>query len=603
MPPPLVSVVITSYNRERYIATAIESVLAQSMTDFELIITDNASRDRTVDIARSYESDQRVRVHVNDSNIGQFPNRNLGAALARGKYLKYVDSDDAIYPHCLEVMAHMMERHPHAGMLLTAWSRNDPFYPFVLSPKEAYRRCFIHGERMSNSPLTCMFRRTLFNEIGGFDNERWPLSGDWDLILKLARTASVLFAPTGLCFYRTHGASLTSTADPVDNFTTEGLRISLEALRHPDCALPESEKQWATGKLLGSVVLYAANLALKKKMPAAALQLLKASFPALREAAGLFRQKQPQPDRTGVGNEPDWGDFPRAKHDRLRLGASTIRDDNGVSVVLCGDGRPEAWERTIRCALVQSDENYELVVVKTPRTNGIFDTLLARYPGLRLLEVSESNIWEARNIAAEECRGRFIKFIEPGALLYPYAIEFHAWPLKQNKAIDFVSWGQLGTAPDLLWLDMSSAAALELCLFFRVFSVGLASATVRKNSFLKLNGFDPSYGRLASARLFVSLSLEEGLIHGMLGQIANEGLEPFPDNYKISLLKKLGSILRENAAKNPLIKNRNIDEVPMALAESIKDRCIMKQKWNWYSYPWTRISEAIEASKDNDQIS
>ncbi len=91
---PLVSVLMTSYNREKYIAEAIRSVLASTYTHFELIIVDDHSKDSTVMIARSFaDIDNRVRVHVNEKNLGDYPSRKEAASYATGKYLKYVDSD------------------------------------------------------------------------------------------------------------------------------------------------------------------------------------------------------------------------------------------------------------------------------------------------------------------------------------------------------------------------------------------------------------------------------------------------------------------------------------------------------------------------------
>src|SRR4051812_47750099 len=92
---PLVSVLMTSYNREKYIAQAIESVIASTYSNLELIIVDDCSKDSTVSIARSYaENDKRVKVYVNEKNLGDYPNRNKAASYATGKYLKYVDADD-----------------------------------------------------------------------------------------------------------------------------------------------------------------------------------------------------------------------------------------------------------------------------------------------------------------------------------------------------------------------------------------------------------------------------------------------------------------------------------------------------------------------------
>ena len=114
---PRVSVLMTAYNREKYIAEAIESVLASTYTNYELIIMDDGSSDNTVNIARSFEiKDRRVKVFKNETNLGQFPNRNMAATYAQGTYLKYVDSDDVIYPYTLEMMVNNMEQFPEAAL-------------------------------------------------------------------------------------------------------------------------------------------------------------------------------------------------------------------------------------------------------------------------------------------------------------------------------------------------------------------------------------------------------------------------------------------------------------------------------------------------------
>jgi len=102
----LVSILMTAYNRERYIAEAIESVLRSSYDELELIVVDDGSSDGTRAVAERYAAiDRRARVYVNDVNLGDYPNRNRAASYARGVYLKYVDSDDVLYPHAIAVMA------------------------------------------------------------------------------------------------------------------------------------------------------------------------------------------------------------------------------------------------------------------------------------------------------------------------------------------------------------------------------------------------------------------------------------------------------------------------------------------------------------------
>jgi glycosyltransferase involved in cell wall biosynthesis len=99
-------------------------VLAQTLQDFELIVSDDRSTDRTVEIANEYaRRDPRVRVSVNERNLGDYGNRRVIASLARGRFLKYHDSDDVMYPHCLAVMADSLLKEPSAAFALSAVSQ------------------------------------------------------------------------------------------------------------------------------------------------------------------------------------------------------------------------------------------------------------------------------------------------------------------------------------------------------------------------------------------------------------------------------------------------------------------------------------------------
>ena len=102
MHAPTVSVLMTSYNHEQYIGAAIESVLASTFADFELIVVDDCSLDQTAALAHQYaRTDRRIHVVTNDKNLGDYPNRNQAASYATGTYLKYLDADDLLYPHSL----------------------------------------------------------------------------------------------------------------------------------------------------------------------------------------------------------------------------------------------------------------------------------------------------------------------------------------------------------------------------------------------------------------------------------------------------------------------------------------------------------------------
>lgn len=113
LPAPTVSIGLAVYNGERYLRQAIESILAQTYTDFELILSDNASTDRTDEICREYEkADPRVSYHRNETNIGGANNENQTFLLARGRYFRWAAHDDLLSPTLLERCVQVMEADP-----------------------------------------------------------------------------------------------------------------------------------------------------------------------------------------------------------------------------------------------------------------------------------------------------------------------------------------------------------------------------------------------------------------------------------------------------------------------------------------------------------
>ncbi|WP_435011860.1 glycosyltransferase family 2 protein (plasmid) [Tundrisphaera lichenicola] len=113
MDSPRVSIGLTVYNGEEFFELTLESFLAQTYRDFELIISDNASTDRTGEIARSYaERDVRIRYHRNAKNLGLAGNHNHVVALARGEYFKWAAADDVCRPDYLARCVEVLDRDP-----------------------------------------------------------------------------------------------------------------------------------------------------------------------------------------------------------------------------------------------------------------------------------------------------------------------------------------------------------------------------------------------------------------------------------------------------------------------------------------------------------
>src|SRR5579862_1899827 len=231
---PLVSVLMTAFNREKYIESAIESVLASSFKDFELIIVDDCSKDKTIEIAKSYEPrDSRVHVYLNDKNLGDYPNRNKAAGYAKGKYLLYVDSDDMVYAHAIDVMVSFVEKFPEAGFGLGSYPDDNFPFPILLSPKEIYLESLTKINHFDRAPGSGIIKKEAFNKVEGFSGKR--MIGDYELWLKLSRYYSMVKFPAHLTWNRVHSSQESKSEYALRNYDKLKRAILKENLAHADC--------------------------------------------------------------------------------------------------------------------------------------------------------------------------------------------------------------------------------------------------------------------------------------------------------------------------------------------------------------------------------
>ena len=232
---------MTAYNREKYIAEAIESVLHSSYSNFELIIVDDSSTDNTVSIARSYETkDNRIKVYVNEVNLKDYPNRNKAATYAKGKYIKYLDSDDTIYPWGLEAMVYSMEKYPNAAYGLIA---NNIFpveaYPIEVNGEQAYKTFFFKCGLLMMGPSGSIIRRESFEKAGGFSEQ--PYIGDTEMWLRLLKTNSIVAMPPDLIWWRQHEQQ--QIKEGMDNLFYEKHTLNMfrSSLNSTDCPLRKED--------------------------------------------------------------------------------------------------------------------------------------------------------------------------------------------------------------------------------------------------------------------------------------------------------------------------------------------------------------------------
>lgn len=204
---PLVSIVLPTYNGARYLAEAVESVIAQSYTNWEMIIVDDASTDRTPDIIAAYAAkDARIRTVRHLSNRRLPGALNSGFEAARGEYLTWTSDDNRFRPDAIAEMVAFLESHPEIGLVYADCSAIDDrgrnvgmFYtaePEFLPFGNSVGACFLYS-------------RHVRDQVGKYADDLF-LVEDYDYWLRIAKSFKVARLPKDLYLYRAHDQSLSS---------------------------------------------------------------------------------------------------------------------------------------------------------------------------------------------------------------------------------------------------------------------------------------------------------------------------------------------------------------------------------------------------------
>lgn len=244
---PTVSILVTVYNREAYLGETLDSILASTFEDYEVVIVDDCSRDRSATIAEAYAAvDRRIRFHVNESNLGDYPNRNRAGSLARGRYLKYLDADDLIYPYSLGLMVHALEDCPEAALGLSLnFSDPDCPFPFTTPPRQVFRNHFRGRSILGVGPSASIIRRDAFEEVGGFSGRQFI--GDSELWFKLADRWPVVSLPPALVWWRQHEGQQIRLEREHPEILGERFQLEREVIETTQHLRP-SEKAFALGR-------------------------------------------------------------------------------------------------------------------------------------------------------------------------------------------------------------------------------------------------------------------------------------------------------------------------------------------------------------------
>ena len=268
-PLPFFSVVIPAYNSERYLPATLESVIGQTIRDWEIVVVDDASSDGTPELLARYAAKYpQIRIFRNEQNSGIAKTLNRGIREARGEWIARLDSDDLFTPGYLGTLRSFIAELPHSPCFISSWvtviDGNGAKVLDVRLPSAKTIARMMHFENFLYHPATSYPKR-VWEQVGGYPDEDRKLSEDTEMWKRFFKNdVSLFMIPKHLVLYRIHQTNTTSFKD--GEITKKGSRQS---------ALAQQYHEWRVSLFLKQGDLRAARhelLLLKEIRPAFSLK-------------------------------------------------------------------------------------------------------------------------------------------------------------------------------------------------------------------------------------------------------------------------------------------------------------------------------------------
>jgi len=232
---PAVSVLTPVYNGERHLPECIDSVVAQTWTDWEYLIIDNHSEDQSAAIAERYAArDRRIRlVRCNEFvNVHRNFSRSANLMHPGSDYCKFLSADDRLHPQCLEKMVSVAQRHPTVGVV-SSYRLDDgrvsqtevvPYPEDCLPGARVLRTALLSGQYVTGSPSQLLYRADLIRQTDPFFDETvWH--SDTDAAFRTLLSCDLGFVHEALTFTRRHPGALTSRSMRVNTYLPNDIRL------------------------------------------------------------------------------------------------------------------------------------------------------------------------------------------------------------------------------------------------------------------------------------------------------------------------------------------------------------------------------------------
>ncbi|MBI4687091.1 MAG: glycosyltransferase family 2 protein [Nitrospirae bacterium] len=247
---PLVSIVTPVYNGEEYLTECIESVLSQTYENWEYLIVNNCSKDRTLEIAEGYaKRDDRIRIHNNEKLLNALDNFNHALSLISpdSKYCKELHADDWLFPECLSEMVKVAEANPSVGIVGSYALKNTkiimdglPYQTTVIKGRDLCGSTLLGVPQVLGSPSSHLIRSDIIRNSKAFYNGS-HLYADHDAYFRVLQNHDFGFAHKVLTFWRVHDEQRSSAANRLNTYLLSEIYLTVKY--GPVCLSSEAYKK------------------------------------------------------------------------------------------------------------------------------------------------------------------------------------------------------------------------------------------------------------------------------------------------------------------------------------------------------------------------
>lgn len=505
---PKVSVVIPTYNYAQFISQAIDSVLNQTFADYEIIVIDDGSSDRTLEILQAYGN---KICYVTQSNQGLAAARNRGIKLARGELIVFLDADDWFLPQMLEDAVAIFTAQPELGIVVSGWQIVDEIRQTTLEVKpwqslpQLDLTTWVVWRPLL--PSATLFRREWLDKVDGFDADIFPAE-DIDCVLKMTAFGcqSTWSKQLGVC-YRRHQQSITQNtlkqAQAFEKlcdrfFGRADLTWEIRQLENQTrfyCLVWSAWRLYTTGHEQQMLDYLAKSCQYSTELPAETIAEWGKYF--ARDCLNFLGESF---DVYQVTSLPGWSE----------LVASTLNQVMPqITVIIPVYNSAQYLSEAIASVLGQTYRDYEIIVIDDGSTDNIAEAIAPFAKQIRYVRQSNQGVSYARNRGIHLARGELIAFLDADDVFLPQKLAhqvniFNAQPQVGivNSGFEVIQANGTVVAEVKWWEDIPELNEVAWVLYKPI----LPSAMMFRRQWLnKIGGFDPRF--FAGEDIFLTLNM------------------------------------------------------------------------------------------------